>query len=781
MANPSGKTGKLTFKVGFEGKPDSDIDTSVYLFDRGGSPIASTAVVKGEATFALASLPRGTRVFVGPSLDKTERAGSPSLSTMERLSAFEPAIRARPDLSVYDLGKIPELLWPHWPLCRCRVRGRVMVRETSPGGVVVEAPVCNARVHICEVDRLPWLILRLPDPDIYRLRDELIDLIRQPLPWPPVPDPGPLREIVDLPDVGRPDIAGLRAQAIAGRVIGNGIEQVALNPQPLPPGPPDKAFALSRQMLHPGAAVAFNPQPDPPGDPILMLPQATQFALRSDAVSIVRKTLLDNLDLIRPWICRWPWLHRWFYTCDELRVVTTDDQGRFDTSIWYLCSGDKPDLYFWVEYAIGGTWTPVYRPPIACHVWWDYACGTEVTITVTDPRVPGCGEVPDLKGKQVVVKTIARNVSMGGINREPSIINPAADPAKAGTATPLFSVSYGRESPFGATLEPRVDFGDGLKPAGITHYRWSYRPLGSTSDADWIAIQADVRRHYREIPASSTAPTIYKSALVGPDPSISGGYFFQVTPALPAGGEDWESLDESYDLASAYWDTTGLLGKYELKLELFRNVGGTMTRVDLTAEGVGVNQILDPAPLTGPTYTATPATHDRLLLDPVTLHAMGFRLVLHVDNRACFGTIDSVSVAPGANDTKCGFLEYAPGAAATIVFRASQPGNYASVGFGVARVATPLPSASAAGLVDAASLNGFGRSGDQFSKSVAVTTLLSEAVPVSETPCTRAAFGESLYVYALATNGYGRLSGLDAPNGDPAGQIGLRAFAITPA
>jgi len=24
-------------------------------------------------------------------------------------------------------------------------------------------------------------------------------------------------------------------------------------------------------------------------------------------------------------------------------------------------------------------------------------------------------------------------------------------------------------------------------------------------------------------------------------------------------------------------------------------------------------------------------------------------------------------------------------------------------------------------------------------------------------------------------------SGLDAPNGDPAGQIGLRAFAITPA
>jgi hypothetical protein len=42
----------------------------------------------------------------------------------------------------------------------------------------------------------------------------------------------------------------------------------------------------------------------------------------------------------------------------------------------------------------------------------------------------------------------------------------------------------------------------------------------------------------------------------------------------------------------------------------------------------------------------------------------------------------------------------------------------------------------------------------------------------TETPCTRA-FGESLYVYALATNGYGRSSGSIRPS--------LRAFAITPA
>lgn len=759
MATPTEKSRTFTIKTGFEGQPEGPVEASVYLFDRGGTLIASAPVAKDQAKLTVDTIPRGARLFIAPTLDKTERASPPTIATMERILAFEPRVRLRPDLEILDVGLIPAVIWPHWPLCRCRVKGRVLVRKTSPGGVVVEAPVCNARVHICEVDRLPWLIERLPDPEIFRLRDDLLDIIRRPFPWPPEPDPGPWREPISLPGGLLRD----RAVLLASAVVSSGINAVALNPQPLPPI----------------NAAAFNPQPDPPGDPFRSLPQAAQFAMRSHSTAVIRRALLDHLDLIRPWICAWPWLHRWFYSCDELRVVTTDDQGRFDTTIWYLCNGDKPDLYFWVEYAIGGSWTPVHHPPIPCHVWWNYPCGTDVTITVTDPRVPGCGDVPDLKGKQVVVKTIGREISMGEINREP-LVSDAAATARAGTVKAGW-VHGTRESPFGATLEPRVDFGSGLKPAGITHYRWSYRPLGSTSELDWAAIHADVLRHYREVPAAPLLPPIYKSARVGPDLAISGGYFFEVEPTLPAGGEDWEVLDESYDLASAYLDTMGLLGKYELKLELFRKVGGTMTRVDLTAEGVGVNQILDPAPLTGPTYIATPAADDRLLRDPGTGHAVGYRLVIHVDNRRCFGTIESVSVAPGANDTKCGFLEYAPGASATIMFRASHPGNYASFDFDVSRVATPLPSASATGLVDAAVANGFTRSGDLFSKAVTVTTLLNEQLPPGETPCSRAAFGESLHIYALATNGYGRLSGLDAPNaGPPAGQISLRAFAITP-
>ena len=154
--------------------------------------------------------------------------------------------------------------------------------------------------------------------------------------------------------------------------------------------------------------------------------------------------------------------------------------------------------------------------------------------------------------------------------------------------------------------------------------------------------------------------------------------------------------------------------------------------------------------------------------------------MLHVDNRDCSGTIEPTTVAPGANDTKCGFQEYTPASLVTVSFHASHPANFATFDFDIVRIATPLPSASATGLVDEAVVNGFNRAGDLFSKAIPVSTMFNEALPVGETPCIRAAFGEALHVYALATNGYGRLSGFDAPK-TALGEIPLRAFALTPA
>ena len=52
--------------------------------------------------------------------------------------------------------------------------------------------------------------------------------------------------------------------------------------------------------------------------------------------------------------------------------------------------------------------------------------------------------------------------------------------------------------------------------------------------------------------------------------------------------------------------------------------------------------------------------------------------------------------------------------------------------------------------------------------------MLTSNTPVGHTPCIKAAFAENLYVAAMATDGWSRLSGLDA-SGVPV------AFALEPA
>lgn len=771
---PDGGGNPIRFTVGYDGKPDKPINARLYAFDGQGHFLTSAPLREGEVALeATADQLKRARLFVGPELPKG-RSMTPTLQTMAHLNAYEPTWRFESGRDRYELLPVPDYLWPYWFWCSCRVRGRVIKVETL-GGVTYEKPVCHARVHVCEVDRLPWIIARLPDDIIYRLRDELIWAIEHPIPIPNPPDP-PYKfdpGYIDPVPVLR------KAASVLGRFDGS---EVGFNPQPDPPTEVKLRSVLS-QALDSGE-VMLNPQPLPPKATraqVTATPLAfeSRAALTAGSVGLVRDALIKNAALIKVYWCYWDWLWPWFrYGCEELAVTETDEHGRFDTTIYYPCFGDKPDLYFWVEYSIGGVWTTVYHPSIRCHTYWDYVCGTEVTIRVTDPRVHGCGDQPELLGKKVVVKTIGRQVSMGEIYRD-SVV--PAEHLKEGQVKEGW-IHAVKPSPFGAVLEPRVDFGNGLKAAGITHYRWSYRPLGSTDETDWKVmdeIQAGrtVSRHYRATSAPGD-PVVYKSVQIGPDPVAPGGYYTLIDPALPADGEDWEVLDEGYDLASAYFDTTLLPhGKYELRMELFRKVGAVMTRVDLEAESVELYEITDPAPLVEGSYTTTAATGDRTLKDPGTLHVVGYRLVVHVDNRVCHGNIEdpTVNTVPAG---RCGFLEYSDlSDNAHISFRASHPANFASFHFRVVRVSTPLAEATATGLVEAASVNGFNRLGDLFGKNISINTLMTSGLPAGETPCTRAAFGEALHVYALATNGYQRLHHLDGPRGE-LGEVDLRAFAI---
>jgi hypothetical protein len=127
----------------------------------------------------------------------------------------------------FDRIDIPGVVIDFWPFCFCWVRGRV-VRQSD------NRAVCNARVHICEVDRIPWLITRLPDLELLRLRDDLLEIIRNP----PIPKPRP------IPD---PDPGPLRSGPIPG-----------LDPAPF-------SRSMFRFARNPGAIAGFDPQPDPPG------------------------------------------------------------------------------------------------------------------------------------------------------------------------------------------------------------------------------------------------------------------------------------------------------------------------------------------------------------------------------------------------------------------------------------------------------------------------------------------------------------------------------------
>lgn len=723
MAKTPAPRAALKLKIELE-KPVAG-ELHAYAYDRNGRLTAREPVRGGEVSLPLnEKQARESRVFIAPSSDEKQ----PSLRTMQRLQGHELVLANGLRGPLIDNVRIPSRVIDWWPFCLCPVRGRV-VRAVGPPGQTQDRPVCGARVHICEVDRWPYIIAKLPDRDLLRLRDDLLHAVLRKIPVPPRPEPDP--------DPILRARSPLRFHEAPGAAVG-------ISPQPQP--------NLGRGARVQADLVALNPQPLPPG--MAMQLQGTPLAgLTATSINQVRSALLLNIDSLKYYLCLWPWWW-WRFRSDEVAVVETDAFGRFEALLAHRCNGDQPDLYFWVEYPIGGVWQTVHRPPIACWTHWNYACGSEVTIRVNDPRVPTCGGDPDLPGLSVAVMSIGRGVSLSEIQHNG-----------------LTSAG----EPFGGKLEPRVWFSRAnLIGAGITHYRWWYRrltaPDGVTADVGiWTMITRDVVRHYSVLgPGGLPA---FPSTPMGPD----GDNKFKIQPPdPPAPGLDWETLDEREDLASAHFETTLLphglpgtpseaekaaasAGLYELKLELLRADNSV---VDWTAAGIALAIADDPAPFGVDQVDTIAAPAFNRLMSGTQL--MGFRTVLRVDNNRCVGEIHPISGVGLSVDAYCGFIEYQPGASATISFDAYHPWGFATFGFSTTRgTATPIPQATASGIAGAASAastdGNFGEGPDfRYSKTMPVGTLLSVS-PGPSGPCANAAFAEVLNVWATATDGYGTL------------------------
>lgn len=714
---------RVTFKVLIEGNKEFEGRMAGFLFDASGGLVTQQEVKKGQLNLPITVAKLGhQRLFISPFPDDFDRQ-TPTIKMMDRLNAYEPIVSLNDQL--IDNILIPGHVIDNWDFSLCWIRGWVVKYDTS-------GSVCGAKVHICEVEKIWRWIIRLPGFDIFKLRDDLIRVIEEPhipIPHRPIPDP--------LPFDFRGE--GLKLPTLSSHIEARD-ELKLINPQPEPPGINNLA---SKQTN---------------------LPVETLAKLNSNSAHMVREALTENVKFILPYLCLWPYW--WRYRCDEITVLETDVLGRFQTLIPYLHSGDKPDLYFWVEYEIDGSMETVYHPPIPCNTYWDYACGTEVTIRIKDERVPSCGAEPDPGGCVVQILSIGNDISMSEINGD------GASTANQGLTT--------SGQPFGGKIEPRVWFSrsDLRDGKNIWYYRWSYRRYVSgvapENETGWKHLTRDVVRHYPKPVSGGYSHVPY---VLGPQPVGTEQNLFEITPVQnPEGKFEWNVVDEHEDLASAHFMTKTLgtgdgfeakaldaAGKYELKMELFDKNGNRVNNWDTLGINLQIPNVAAPFGTDPVTFDSAP-TFNRIIKSGKTA---GFYMMMHVDNNLCKAEIKQVSVS-GLNidPADCGFIFYADGASAELSFKAYHPNDFATFSFSVVRgVRNEVSRATASGRVGISPIHTndptlpireyVQQPDGKYLGTFQVEELLGNG-------CTRAAFSEALHVWTLAVDGYGRVGGLDA-------------------
>ncbi len=700
-------------------------------FNRKGQLLASARPDADKVSFDLDPEElRYARVFVFP--EPPRGVENMTLAAAERLQAYEPPIRLGANNEL-DLSRIPDQLSRRWLWYQCCARGRV-TKRFEVDGVWQDMPVCNAIVHICEVDPIRIVLPRIPDWVIERLRDVLLERVPIPIPD-PIPDPPPFRERIPAPP---------RPFAISNRI------------QPF--GGPQSEIALQAR-------------------PQIELPQELRLQLSNAGATRTRALLAEHSGILQPYLCLWPWFWPWFYRCDEITTVRTDFNGRFEACFWQQILEEKADLYFWVEYEIDGAPTTVYHPPIPCNTYWDYECGEEVNIHVTDPRVPfGCHE--PLPGEIAWVKTIGWGAHVSRIEQNPgaSIVQQGRNFPTVGLtdyATGGLGHGLGNQKvrPFARSLKFIVQFGSGFPGSSVTHYRWSYRKThndklmpASASEQEWAPLDyTPISKAYTIETTGPGGVTVINTLhyKLGPFP-LGPVNAYKIPPVSPKGPDVANNPTAEWDqnTVTMLIDSTSLKGDglYEFKLEFFNSSGGRQNVSD------SVNQISDPDNL----GMSQPAG-SHFLLPSAEDSFRPFRMKVRVDNQQSTAQIYNVQVDGKASSTECGFVQYDDKGTSNVRFRfrASHPNDFATFSFNVVRgnSASPLSDADTRGMVGASTANYALSGAGIYENAINVGYLLGSCPG-------KAAFAEDLYVNGLHTNGTSILDAFDAS--------GLAAFALEP-
>lgn len=461
-----------------------------------------------------------------------------------------------------------------------------------------------------------------------------------------------------------------------------------------------------------------------------------------------RAQLLEHWDYLRPLFC-WYWPR--FVTMTKLGEVETEECGEFRFCFFQsVFNRDQPDLYFKATRRVFGIDIDLYAPkPIACHTYWNYECGTEVTLYTSSPWAITCSPCPPVvAGDNWVLFMAVGNLSPRRIYGASSALSGATNATNRG-------LTAGGE-PFGGTVGFRLDFDPSLRDdLGVRYYKIAYRKVGTLT---WLELPTECFRYYAHMVSGTLVLDPFR---LGPHPPIGGvTNLFEIPPAAPPVGI-WVYPDVTLHHANAFMPTDTLVapgdsGKYEIKLDLY-DAAGAM--VDIAAKGI--RYFVPSVELLTGTITTDDASIPALNL----VQGNSLILTLHVDTNHCTSSV----VAPRLNGVPagddCGVMPYNPASPGTVTmdFTAHHPNGFATYHFQLYRGIHYLAPPSVSGPVGSGS----------FSISPTAASLLGG--------CVTAGFSESVFCWATATNGWSRQSQYDpSPNPKSFGFVLTPGPGVTP-
>jgi hypothetical protein len=719
MKNTSPKPVPVTVRLVHDLEEKANL--CAYIVDSNGKIVEHALFANNKADLrSTREMLHGAKVYLAQEMPK-ELASKANERMLQKIGAYEVVKNFAGN--VLNVQRLPKVIFnPLW-FGNCLITGHVN-KDFNIDGQIRNLPICNARVHICEVEtelirpHIPIYKRKIPDWVIKDIGNLFKNIIIRP--HGPGPDPGPEMKM--------------------------NIPFKSLNV---------KKFLPERMKF----------QTLPP------LEESVMNAMASGSVATIRQAMYDYHDVLYPYFCLWPIYWPWIYSYDEETVVPTDCNGHFEMWENTLTEDGPLNIYIWVEVYINGQWVTVYKPGVPCHTWWDYQCNTDINIKVTDSRVGPCDCGRKGPADAVWFRSIGWTASALHIEQDTnSTISLQGSTLKNGGCTDIMETQKVR--PFGGGLYLKLFCGANIFDAGVTHYRWkktmiadaNQNPIsGSTS-----IISGNVSRPY----LVKLSATHYETHYVQLGAEGNGNDIAYRIPHLKVTDEpipaadltcssdpSWVPYWSDMFFDSAFLDSHSLNdGIYKFELELLKKeANGSFTLVPVDKETFQISEYSD--------ILSNRDALDIYLNINAGNSADSFKMNVRIDNTPCVADIHDAQLDTGAKSGPCGFIKYdKDNQNVHISFEASHPRNFATFSFGIVKGNGSQPTGiNPAGYV-LSSIGGFNLSGGLFGNDFSVLQLLNGCPG-------QAAFSENLNVYALATDGTDRLIYYDAYD--------VKAFALS--